>query len=92
MHFVLIHLHCSDNSEYRMFPFERIDNLRKQYKDEMERNKERIVHTSAYFATELASTAYTLLAPAWTAKKDNIPVPQPTSRTTYKNKKIMNRI
>lgn len=47
----------------------------------------RIVCTSAYLATELASTAYTFLAPAWTAKKDNIPVPQPTSRTTYKHMK-----
>lgn len=47
--------------------------------------------TSAYCATELASTAYTLLAPAWTAKNDSIPDPQPTSRTTWKGKRRQER-
>jgi len=31
----------------------------------------------------LDSTAYTLVAPAWRAKKDSIAEPQLTSRTTY---------
>lgn len=39
--------------------------------------------TSAYSA-ELASTAQTLQAPAYTAKNDSIPDPQPTSKTTWK--------
>lgn len=47
--------------------------------------------TSAYCATELASTAYTLLAPACTAKNDSIPDPQPTSRTTWKKKQRQER-
>ena len=40
--------------------------------------------TSAYCATEPASTAQTLRAPACTAKNDSIPDPQPTSKTTWK--------
>lgn len=38
--------------------------------------------TFVYLAMGLDSTAYTLVAPAWTAKKDRIPEPQLTSRTT----------
>lgn len=38
--------------------------------------------TSVYLAMGLDSTAYTLLAPAWTAKKDRMPEPQHASRTT----------
>lgn len=34
----------------------------------------------------LDSTAYTLVAPAWTAKKDRMPEPQHTSRTTYRGR------
>lgn len=49
---------------------------------QIEWSDERGVSTSAYLATELASTAYTFRAPAWMAKKDKIPVPQPTSSTT----------
>ena len=40
--------------------------------------------TSAYCATEPASTAQTLQAPACTAKSDSIPDPQTTSKTTWK--------
>ena len=43
--------------------------------------------TSAYCATEPASTAQTLRAPACTAKNDSIPDPQPTSKTTWYNNK-----
>lgn len=35
----------------------------------------------------LDSTAYTLVAPAWTAKKDRMPEPQHTSRTTYQGRR-----
>lgn len=43
--------------------------------------------TCVYLAMGLDSTAYTLAAPAWTAKKDRIPDPQHTSRTTYRDRK-----
>lgn len=43
--------------------------------------------TCVYLAIGLDSTAYTLVAPAWTAKKDRIPEPQHTSRTTYRDRK-----
>ncbi|KPP65558.1 hypothetical protein Z043_116016 [Scleropages formosus] len=39
--------------------------------------------TSACCAMVLASTAYTFLAPAWAAKNERIPDPQPTSSTTW---------
>lgn len=42
--------------------------------------------TCVYWAMGLDSTAYTLVAPAWTAKKDRMPEPQHTSRTTYRGR------
>lgn len=42
--------------------------------------------TSACWAMVLASTAYTLRAPAWAAKNDRIPEPHPTSNTTYRQR------
>lgn len=43
--------------------------------------------TCVYLAMGLDSTAYTLVAPAWTAKNDRMPEPQHTSRTTYRDRK-----
>lgn len=43
--------------------------------------------TCVYWAMGLDSTAYTLVAPAWTAKKDRMPEPQHTSRTTYQGRR-----
>jgi hypothetical protein len=40
----------------------------------------------AFSAIGAASTAYTLRAPARAAKRDRMPVPQPTSRTTAPRK------
>ena len=42
-----------------------------------------LLHTSHCSAMLDASTAYTLRAPAWIAKKDRMPEPAPTSRTTW---------
>lgn len=43
--------------------------------------------TCVYLAMGLDSTAYTLVAPAWTAKNERMPEPQHTSRTTYRDRK-----
>lgn len=63
--------------------FFKADNIKRQRR----RREDLNVHTCVYLAIGLDSTAYTLVAPAWTAKKDRIPEPQHTSRTTYRDRK-----